>query len=379
MKIVFKKNVLIEAVSYALCAVSNKNMGTSVQGILIETLADNICRLSSYDYDKGLNITIEANVIEEGNCIINAQRLNQIIRILPESEIEISLSGNIACVKSGKSEFEVASQRGDEFPSMPELDTESGFTIKQKVLFKSISQTLFAVPQNNQRQVFTGSLFKIDGRKMTVVGCDGYRLAVKESLCDMKNAPENINQRVIIPGKTLSELMKIIGDNDDDITIKASNKHIVFEVKKKNLLFFSRLLDGEYIDYERILPRHFETFVIADNDILLSALERAALVSEESTSTGTKSYVRLSIKQDDLVISSVSAKGKVKDELTIEKEGKDIEILFNCRYLIDSLKACDSTKVKISLESPKIGIIIEPEEAKENEKLTVFVLPVMIK
>lgn len=379
MKIVFQKNLLIEAVSYALCAVSNKNTLTSIQGILIETAGEDKCKLSSFDLEKGMNIIIDAKVEEEGNCIINAQRLSQIIRIMPESEVIISLKGDIASVQSGKSEFEVSAQRGDEFPSIPELDEELGFNIVQKELYGMVSQTLFAVSQTNQRPIFTGALFDIDDNKITVVGCDGYRLAVKENICNMSEKSNEIKARVVIPGKTLSELMKIIGENEDEITIKISKKHIVFEDKKKNLVFFSRLLEGEYIDYERLIPKQFNTFVYADSDFLLSSLERAALVSEENTSTGSKSYVRLQIRDGVLDISSVSAKGKVRDEVFIEKEGQDIEIGFSCRYLIDSIKACKTEKVKLSLASPLISMLMEPAENKKNEKLTMLVLPIKLK
>lgn len=379
MKIIFRKNILIEAVSYALCAVSSKNTITSIQGILFETVGDTKCKLSSFDLEKGLNITIDATIEDPGSCIINAQRLSQIIRMMPESEVIISLSGDIASVCSGKSEFEVAAQRGDEFPSMPDLDTELGFTIKQKELFGMISQTLFAVSQTNQRPIFTGSLFDIDGNKITAVGCDGYRLAVKKIVCEMENSSSDMKEKVIIPGKTLSELTKIIGDTDDNITIKVSKKHVVFQIKEKSLIFFSRLLEGEYIDYERLIPKQFNTFVTADSDILLSALERAALVSEESTSTGSKSYVKLKVLDGVLDISSVSAKGKVKDEVFIEKDGSDIEIGFSCRYLIDSIKACKSEKIKLSLASPIISMLMEPVSNKENEKLTMLVLPIKLK
>ncbi len=380
MKIVFQKNILIEAVGYALCAVSNKNTLTSIQGILIETLGENKCRLSSFDLKKGMNIVIDATVEEEGSCIINAQRLSQIIRIMPESEVIISLNGDIASVCSGKSEFEVAAQRGDEFPSLPDLDMEIGFTLKQKELFGMVSQTLFAVSQTNERPVFTGALFDINGYKITVVGCDGYRLAVKEVNCEMSNATDNMKQKLIIPGNTLSEIMKIIGDNDDDVTIRASGTHIIFELQKKNLMFYSRLLEGEYIDYERLIPKQFNTFISADADILLSALERAAIVSEEiSATTGSKSYVRLNATDGVLGISSVSSKGKVKDEIFIDKEGNDIEIGFSCRYLVDSIKACKSEKVKLSLASPLISMLMEPGEIKENEKLTMLVLPIKLK
>lgn len=379
MRIVFKKNVLIEAVTYALCAVSNKNTLTSIQGIFIETVGSDKCKLSSFDLEKGMNITVDAEVIEEGSCIINAQRLSQIIRIMPESEVVISLKGDIASVCSGKSEFEVSAQRGDEFPSIPELDTELGFKIKQKDLYNMVNQTLFAVSQTNQRPIFTGSFFNIEDNKITVVGCDGYRLAVKEIICDMSEKSNDIRAKMIIPGKTLSELMKIVGENDDEVTIKISKKHVVFEIEKKNLMFFSRLLEGEYIDYERLIPKQFNTFVHVSADFLLSALERAALVSEENTSTGSKSYVRLKITDGVLDISSVSAKGKVRDEVVIEKEGNDIEIGFSCRYLIDSLKACKTDDIKLSLASPLISMLMEPEENKKNEKLVMLVLPIKLK
>ncbi len=379
MRIVFKKNLLIEAVSYALCAVSNKNTLTSIQGIFIETLGTDKCKLSSFDLEKGMNIVIEARVEEEGCCIINAQRLSQIIRIMPESEVIISLKGDIASLISGKSEFEVSAQRGDEFPSIPDLDEELGFNIKQKELYNMVSQTLFAVSQTNQRPIFTGSLFDIEDNKITIVGCDGYRLAVKEVICDMCEKVSEIRAKVVIPGKTLSELMKIIGENDDDVTIKISKKHVVFEIKEKNLVFFSRLLEGEYIDYTRLIPKQFNTFVYCDSSVLLSALERAALVSEENTSAGSKSYVRLNIRDFVIDISSVSAKGKVKDEICIEKDGSDIEIGFSCRYLIDSIKACKTDKIKLSLASPLISMLMEPYENNENEKLTMLVLPIKLK
>jgi DNA polymerase-3 subunit beta len=379
MRIVFKKNVLIEAVTYALCAVSNKNTLTSIQGIFIETVGSNKCKLSSFDLEKGMNITVDAEVIEEGSCIINAQRLSQIIRIMPSSEVIISLKGDIASVCSGKSEFEVSAQRGDEFPSIPELDTELGFKIKQKDLYNMVNQTLFAVSQTNQRPIFTGSFFNIEDNKITVVGCDGYRLAVKEIVCDMSEKSSDIKAKVIIPGKTLSELMKIVGENDDEVTIKISKKHVVFELEKKNLMFFSRLLEGEYIDYERLIPKQFNTFVHVSSDFLLSSLERAALVSEENTSTGSKSYVRLKVTDGVLDISSVSAKGKVRDEVSIEKEGNDIEIGFSCRYLIDSIKACKAEDIKLSLASPLISMLMEPEKNKENEKLVMLVLPIKLK
>lgn len=381
MRIIFKKNVVSEAVSYALCAVSNQRTISAIQGILVETIGQNKCCFSSFDLEKGVRVVIEAQIEEPGSCIIDAQRLGQIIKIMPENTITLSLKNDVAVLESGKSEFEVFAQGKEAFPSLPDLDTNIGFTMKQKDLYSMISQTLFAVSQSLQRPVFTGELVRIENNSISVVGCDGYRMAVKEKECDLSDATPNISTKVIVPGKTLSELMKMIGDVDEEIEIKASTKHIIFEIKEKELMFFSRLLEGDYIDYERLIPKQFNTFVYVYTDVMISSLERASLVSEENTTAGSKSFVKLSVTDGRCEISSVSSKGKVKDEIPIEKEGADIDIGFSCKYLIDALKACKSEKVKISLASPLISMVMEPDDAEKeaSEKLTMLILPIKLK
>ena len=379
MKIRFQKNKLIEAVGYALSSVSTKNTIPSIQGLLFVTLGNDKCVISSFDLEKGTRIILDAEIIEGGNCIINAQRFAQIIKMMPDSTVELTLNGDVACVESGKSQFEVWTMPGTEFPSFPELESEYAFTLKQKTLSKMVSQTHYAVSLNNQRVVFTGALFDIDSNKITVVGCDGYRLAVKKTICEMTDAYEGLRRKVIIPGKTLAELMRLIGDNDKDVTVKLLNKHIIFEIKEKNLVFFSRIIDGEYVDYERLIPKSFNTYVVADTDMLISAFERASLVSEENTASGAKSYVKLSVKDQMVEISSISANGKVRDEVSAEKDGDDIEIGFSCRYLLDCLRACKCEKVRLSLASPLISMLVEPAEEIENEKLTMLVLPIKLR
>ena len=379
MKITFQKNKLIEAVSYALSSVSTKPTIPAVQGILFVTLGNDKCVLSSFDFEKGTRIIIDAEVHEGGNCIINAQRFAQIIKMMPESTVELTLNGDVASVESGKSMFEVWTMPATEFPSFPELESEYTFTLKQKTLAKMVSQTHYAVSLNNPRVEFTGALFDIDSNKITVVGCDGYRLAVKRTICEMTDAYEGLKRRVIVPGKTLAELMRIIGDNDKEVTVTLLNKHIIFEIKEKNLIFFSRIIDGEYLDFERLIPKGFTTFVVADTDLLISAFERASLVSEENTSSGAKSYVKLLIKDGAIDISSISANGKVREEVFCEKEGNDIEIGFSCRYLLDCLKACKCEKLRLSLSSSVISMKVEPVEEIENEKLTMLVLPVKLR
>ena len=379
MKITFQKNKLIEAVGYALSSVSTKNTIPSIQGLLFVTLGNDKCVISSFDLEKGTRIIVDAEVHEGGNCIINAQRFAQIIKMMPESSIDLTLNGDVASVESGKSMFEVWTMPGTEFPSFPELESEYAFTLKQKTLSLMVSQTLYAVSLNNQRPVFTGALFDIDSNKITVVGCDGYRLSVKKTICEMTNAYEGLKRRVIIPGKTLSELMRLIGDNDKEITVKLLNKHIIFEIAEKNLVFFSRIIDGEYVDFERLIPKSFNTYVVADKDLRSSAFERASLVSEENTASGAKSYVKLSVKDGMVEISSISANGKVRDEVAAEKDGADIEIGFSCRYLLDCLRACKCEKVRLSLASPLISMLVEPAEENESEKLTMLVLPIKLR
>lgn len=377
MKIIFDRDELTAAVTPAMGCVSNKNTMASIEGILIETDGDR-CILSAYDLEKGVRITVPAKVEEEGSYIINAGKLNQIIRSMPENNIEIEVDRrNITKISSGKSAFELHALKGEDFPNLPELSVEGGFNIKQGELRTLISQTLFAVAQNDQRPALNGAFFKIENNTITVVSCDSNRLAIKRRNCDIDRSTDDAALKFIIPGKTLGELVKIIDDGDEIITVRPSRKHVIFKIGE--LYFFSRLIDEEYIDYERFMPKNNKIFVKIYTGEFIRSLDRASLVTEDKNMGQTKSALRCSFEDCVLRLSSVSVSGSFSDELIIEKEGGNIEIGFNCRYLLETLRSCGADRVKLSLSTPLMSMIIEPAEENCEEDFTYLVLPVKMK
>ena len=262
-----------------------------------------------------------------------------------------------------------------EFPTLPDITNIVGFNIKQGDLKNMISQTLFAVAQNDARATLNGAYFKIKGDRITAVGCDSFRLAIREKVCELENTSDfDLDISFIIPGRTLTELLKILNDPDETVIITLNKKQVLFKFENRNMLFFSRLIEGEYIDYERIIPQNSSIFVNVDTAVLEGALSRASLVTDD-TAGRNKSLARCNFHDNKLEITSVSVNGKVRDEIPTAQEGNDIEIGFNCRYLTDALKASMCDKLRLSLSSPYISMIIEALDSNENDRFIFLVLP----
>lgn len=375
MKIKFSKPILLDAVSNALYTVSSKNTITAVEGILITCEGDKVV-LTSYDLEKGTIIKIDAEIEEPGSCIINAQSLYSIIKVMPAGMIELSVNEYFrAKLSSGNSEFELNSINPSEFPTIPDISNSDYIYMNQSDLKNMIAQTLFAVAQNDARPTFNGAYFKIEDNKITTIGCDGFRLAIREKVCEIES---NLNDKqeasFIVPGRTLGEVIKLLNEADEKVGISFTRKQVIFSFKNKDIVFFSRLIEGEYIDYQRIIPQNSTIFVNIDRDIFESALGRASLVSDESAGKN-KSLARCHFYDNKLEITSVSVNGKVRDEIYTSHEGGEIEIGFNCRYLLDALKATMCDKLRLSLSSPFISMIIEPLEKDEKDTFTFLVLP----
>lgn len=379
MKLRFSRPIIQEAVSNAMYCVSTKNTISAAEGILITGEGDKAI-LTSYDLEKGMQIEIEAEVIEAGSCIINAQSLNSIIRLLPAGMVELTVNEYFrAKLTCGSAEFELNGLDPRDFPTLPDISNMSGFNIKQGDMKNMINQTLFAVAQNDARATFNGAFFKINGNRITTVGCDSFRLAVREKVCELENTTgAELDTSFIVPGRTLSELVKLLSDNDDVVRIGISRKQVIFRFDKRDTVFFSRLIEGDYIDYERIIPKNSTIFVDVDTETLEGALNRASLVSDESAGKN-KSLARCKFGGNRLEITSTSVNGKVRDEIVTSHVGEDIEIGFNCRYLTDALKASMCDKLHLSLSSPNISMVIEPLEAEENDKFIFLVLPCKLK
>ena len=377
MKFTVLKSVLMDKLVPAMGTVSNKNTITSIEGVLIETLDNGDVRLSTYDMNKGVRATFTPSEIErDGKYIINAQRFYQTVKVLPEQEITIDINDKLNCtISSGKASFSMFAMNSEEFPVLPELTTDQGFEISGKVLKKMISKVSHSIAEQDIRPMLRGAFFKFDNNNLEVVSCDSYTLSKCSIVCEIDYFGASDNKHsLIIPGHALSEMMKILDDSDDKVKVSLTRKHAVVDCG--DMIFFTRTIDSEFIDYNRIIPKDNDIFVTVDRERLLTGLERANIIAEEKIQGSGKSYVKIKAEEQYLTLTSSSVNGKVFDEMDCEHEGGDLEIGFNCRYLINSVKVAEGEKISLTMKSPTQAITIQPYEKDEEFNYFYMILPV---
>lgn len=382
MKIIFNRQMIGNAVAPLMCAVSGKSTNTAVEGILFEAAEDGVCTLTTFDLEKGMQIKVQANVEEAGSYILNAQKFAQTVRVMEGDEVTLTVSENLqACISSGKSSHRMSALSAADYPAIPRLETEDGFVISQASLRSILSKTMYAMAVNDQRPVLNGCFFKITENRLLAVSCDSFKLAKceVETEIENKNADgKELNFSFILPTKTVNELFRMLKDDErENVRIFMTRKNIVFHFKDS--IFFSRLIDGIYIEYNRIILNTHRNFAHVNREMMIAALERAALVTEEKVAGSVRAHVKLEFKEGVLKISTSSTVGSTYDEIPIDQFGDDMLIAFNNRFLIDSLRACTADRVKISMTSSLTSINIEPENQKENESELFMLLPVRMK
>ena len=380
MKFTVHKSILMNALTPAMGTVSNKNTITSIEGVLIETLDSGLIQISTYDMNKGVRATFEPSSIErEGKFIINAQRLYQTVRVLPNEEITIDINDKLNCeISSGKASFSIFASKGEDFPNLPELVSDKGFEISSKTLKNIIGKVSHSIAVQDNRAMLMGAFFKIDKEGMEVVSCDSYTLSKCNIKCEINavsNSNEDIDCKFIIPGHALNELVKILPDGEDDKCLfYLSRKHAI--INCDNIIFFTRTIDSDYIDYNRIIPKENDIIVNVNRERILSGLERVNIIAEEKIQGSGRSYVKISVEDDFITLSSASVNGKVTDEMDCVHTGSNIEIGFNCRYLINSIRVAEGENIKITLKSPTQAITIEKTEEDGEFNYFYMVLPV---
>ena len=270
---------------------------------------------------------------------------------------------------------------GSDFPKLPELRSQLGFELTAPMLKKMLAKTMYAIGVNDHRPVLNGCFFRVTDDRLLLVSCDSFRLArcaIHTTMQNRNDDGERLHYSFIMPVKTVNELYKLLSDNEEDsIRIYMMRKHMVLILG--DITFFSSLIEGEYIDYDRIIIKNHRISIELDRAAMISALERAALVTEERVAGSVRSHVKLEVAGSALKISANSSTGSTYDEVFVNHEGDDIVIAFNNRYLIDSLRACNSEKIKISLSTPLSSINIEPVDGVENEEDVFMLLPVKMK
>lgn len=378
MRFTVSKSTFINKLTPAMGTVSNKGTITAIEGVLLETV-DGQIRISTYDMTKGVRSTFDAIEIErEGKFIINAQRLYQTVRVMPEDEITIDVNDKLNCtISSGKASFSMFAMKGEDFPNLPELSGDRGFEISSEKIRLMIGKVAHSIAEVDNRPMLCGAFFKITSDNLEVVSCDSYTLSRCSVKCSITSlfAANDVDFSFIIPGHALSELSKNLADGEEEnVHFYISRKHAI--IKKGDSIFFTRTIDSEYIDYNRIIPKDNDIIITIDRERFLDGLERANIVADEKIKGSTRSYVKLTTDDQFISITSASVNGKVSDEMECVHEGRDIEIGFNCRYLINSVKVAEGENIKITLKSPTQAITIEPAEEDDSFKYFYMILPV---
>lgn len=382
MKIIFNRQTITDALAPLMCAVSGKSTTSAIEGVLIDAQEDGKCVLTTFDLEKGMRTTVEAQVEEAGSAIISAQKLLQTVRVMEGDFVTLTVSDTMqACVFSGKSNHKMNALAASDYPVIPRLVTEDGFVIGQSVLKNMLAKVMYAMAANDQRPVLNGCYFRVKGDELLMVSCDSYRLAKCSIKADIENKNEDgsaLSFSFIIPTKSVLELFKLLKDDErETVRIYMTRKNIVLYIG--NLVFFSRLVEGQYIDFDRIIMTDHTIHVTMDRDRLISALERAALVTEEKVTGSVRAQVKLNFEDGVLMISAVSALGSTYDEIEVEQEGGNLLIAFNNRFLIDSLRVMDCDTIDISMKSSFHSINIEPHEKDEESSELFMLLPVRIR
>lgn len=383
MKIVFRKDIICAAVTPLLSGVSTKMTMAATEGILIEASLPNVCVMTTYDIEKGVRITIEADVIEAGSAIVSASKFGQIVRVMDGGDITLTVDDkNCATIISGRSSHTMTALPAKDFPEIPRLVSSQGFTAPQRTVRAMMAKCMYAMGVNDQRPVLNGLYFSVSEGKLHTVSCDSFKMATcatETDLIGLDGGDVAEDMRFILPNKSVSELYKLLDPKEEDavVTVYLSRKNIIFVMG--DIIFFSKLIEGEYIDYNRIILRNHRIKLFLDRDAFISALEHAALITEEKVAGSVRSHVRLETEGSVLKISATSGTGSAYDEVAIGHEGDDIVIAFNNRYLIDSLRACSADRIKISMSSPLTSINIEPNDDDSTDEDLFMLLPVRMK
>ena len=383
MKIVFRKDIICAAVTPLLSGVSTKMTMAATEGILIEASLPNVCVMTTYDIEKGVRITIEADVIEAGSAIVSASKFGQIVRVMDGGDITLTVDDkNCATIISGRSSHTMTALPAKDFPEIPRLVSSQGFTAPQRTVRAMMAKCMYAMGVNDQRPVLNGLYFSVSEGKLHTVSCDSFKMATcatETDLIGLDGGDVAEDMRFILPNKSVSELYKLLDPKEEDavVTVYLSRKNIIFVMG--DITFFSKLIEGEYIDYNRIILRNHRIKLFLDRDAFISALEHAALITEEKVAGSVRSHVRLETEGSVLKISATSGTGSAYDEVAIGHEGDDIVIAFNNRYLIDSLRACSADRIKISMSSPLTSINIEPNDDDSTDEDLFMLLPVRMK
>lgn len=367
MKFSCEKSTLIDAIQIASRAVSSKSTIALLEGLRI-TASDRLT-LAGYDLAMGIRTSIDADILEAGEIVLGAKLFGDIVRKLPDDIVYVETDEKmLTTIKCGRAVFNLVGSASDDFPKMPEVDCTREVKIQQSMLKSMISQTIFAVSDNEAKPIHTGCLFEIEENRLHVVAVDGYRLSVRREVLDP--APE-MDMKFVVPGTALREIERILTDSaDKTVSVYPDEKHILFEIDQTVLI--TRLIDGEFLNYRVAIPQDFSHIVPVNTREMITCIERVSLIVSEKL----KNPVRMNFDGPVVKMSCITAMGKSYDECALGETVESLEIGFNNRYLLDALRACTEEQVMIKLKGALNPLVLSPAE---GDKFTYLVLPVRLK
>ena len=363
MKIICNKSNLVKGVSIVSKAVPSKTTMPILECILIDATMD-IIRLTANDMELGIQTEIEGEIIEHGMIAIDAKIFSEIVRKLPDNEIVIETDNNLQMtITCEKAKFDISGKSGDDFSYLPIIEKNETVTISQFTLKEVIRQTIFSIADNESNKLMTGELFEIQNGILRVVSLDGHRISIRK--IELKEPCED--RKIVVPGKTLIEISKILsGEAESEVCMYFTNNHIVFEFD--NTIVVSRLIEGEYFKIDQMLSSDYETKVRINKRELLNCIDRATLLVKE----GDKKPIIINIGDEVMELRIKSQLGSMNEDIMIHKEGKDLMIGFNPKFLIDALRVIDDEEVDLYLMNAKAPCFIKDEA----ENYIYLVLPV---
>ena len=343
-------------------AISNKITNPILEGIKISA-EDGVLTLSATDMELSIEKKIKADVKIEGETVVPGKFITEFVKKLTNSEIELEVNEkNQLLIRYDGNESVIQCYNTAEYPGFKKINTNSYFGITQKDFKNLVSKVIFSVALDDSRPVLKGVLFDINNNSITSVALDGYRLAEVN-----KKIKSNITKSIVIPQRSLNEVSKILEDTDDIINVYIEDNAIMID--KNDTKIISRLLEGDFINYRQIIPVNYETFVIVNKTQIEEALERVSLL----TKVGQNNFVKFEITENNLNLTSNSEIGNIKENLSATTSGKDVEIAFNPRYLLEALRVNSNEFVKMCFNKATNPCVIVPTE--ENEFLY-LILPV---
>lgn len=363
MKIVCQKSELLKSVNIVMKAVPSKTTMPILECILIDAAREEI-KFTTNDMELGIETVVKGNILEKGKVALDARLFSEIIRKLPENEVVITADDKFqAVITCEKAKFSISGKDGEDYPYLPFVEKDNSICISQFTLREVIKQTIFSIAQNENNRMMTGELFEIDGNTLKVVSLDGHRISIRK--IELKDTYEK--KKIVVPGKTLIEISKILsGETEDMVEIYFTKNHVLFELE--NTIAVSRLIEGEYFHIEQMLSSDYETKLKINKRELLDCIDRATLLIKE----GDKRPIIIGIDDHSMELKIDSQIGSMNEQILIEKEGKDILIGFNPRFLLDALRVIDDETITVYLVNPKAPCFIKDD----TESYVYLILPV---